>query len=78
MYIPTKEDEQAKLHVTKHCGEELCYNKSADHVDTNSDTLSCRSNLQRKNFTWYQPSKWTPRPSITRNIYTYDTNNYTC
>lgn len=36
-----KEDEQAKLHVAKHCQEDLCNHKSEEHVHRHVYTLSC-------------------------------------
>jgi hypothetical protein len=39
--------------VTKHCREELSYEESGSHIDTNCNTLTSRSNFEWKNFARY-------------------------
>lgn len=40
-----EEQEDAKLEMAQHWEESLCYNKSEEHVDTHSHTLSNRTSL---------------------------------
>lgn len=51
-----KEEEQAELHVAKHCQEDLCNQESEKHVHRHIDTLSSRTNLQGKDLTRHQPT----------------------
>ena len=73
-----KEDEESKLHVAQHSGENLSNGKREDHVNGNIDTLSRRSHLKWKNFTWHQPSKRAPRPCESHHIHAYAYHNKQC
>lgn len=73
-----KEDEESKLHVAQHGGENLSNGKCENHVNRNIDTLGRWSHLKWKNFTWHQPSKRTPRPCESHHIHTYAYHNKQC
>lgn len=67
---PSKEEEESKFQVAEHGEENLSNGEGEQHVNSNIEGLTCRSNLERADFTRHQPSQWTPWPGKGCNICT--------